>query len=103
VVGTVISTMLAFGLLQSAEGERLQVWRGIRLRPTSELPADSPTACTFASSRSSGRSAQGLDERRGRGTGGRRGKRAVQAAIQERALCIGRSVRAPLAVSANTR
>jgi hypothetical protein len=25
VVGTVISTMLAFGLLQSAEGERLQV------------------------------------------------------------------------------
>jgi hypothetical protein len=30
-------------------------------------------------------------------------KRAVQAAIQERALCIGRSVRAPLAVSVNTR
>jgi hypothetical protein len=30
-------------------------------------------------------------------------KRAVQAAIQERALCIGRSVRAPRAVSANTR
>jgi hypothetical protein len=30
-------------------------------------------------------------------------KRAVQAAIQERALYIGRSVRAPLAVSVNTR
>jgi hypothetical protein len=41
--------MLASGLLAGAEGERLQ--SGVadrRLTLTSELPADSPAACTFA-------------------------------------------------------
>jgi len=48
-VRTAIWTMLASGLLPGAEGERLQ--SGVadrRLRPTSELPADSPATCTFA-------------------------------------------------------
>jgi hypothetical protein len=96
--------MLASGPLQGAEGERLQ--SGVadrRLRATSELPADSPAACTFLSSPSSGRSAQGLDERRGRGAGGRRGQ-AGGAGCHPRARAVHRtSVRAPLAVSVNTR